>query len=1069
VFVRLPLASYCGSGLGDLFGFFSSSNASAATVSNFLLHESICNLNSSVFCCKINAESSSVLFLGPHRDFFRLFKPLTGMDPEEDSFGSEAPEPPLTKPQRSFRRRLLSAAEESSSTMFFLLSENVSAAPLGVLLPYLPARRPSAKRSAHNLRTISRMSAPVPGDLGEFLQFWRNVLDQKQSKNTRSLIRLCSSEFFFDSEMNLGNDRETAGVLESAGSGTGLVVDTIDESEATETEEKSEVEEPKFRSHAPGLLFGWGSNKDAELGVEVGEKNRHYHFPTMIEVFEGTGVVQVSCGDKFSLVLDEFGNVYSFGTGRNSQTGQETRIRAPPQRVRGALAKRRVRYVVAGHSSSAAVSEDGEVFEWGLLHFNPDKEQNAASIEVHGIRRPENEHSAQLRRLLQESTRLYLQANVDENDDEDDDMNATIAEAKQQQAEDEAAQTVDGDSGVVNLRTRRKVFPLPTLVESLKGIKVAKVSLGAAHVAALTEDGRVFTKGYNDRGQLGLGDRFSRASYHEVVGKIRQHKAIDLSCGNAHLLILTEYGIMWATGTNAFGQLGLGQGSTGQLRPVELNFFIERGLHINQIAAGEHHSIALTSKGTVFTWGHAEYGQHGTGSKRSGDLAMNHLTRYYHQPRELHPFSMRDDGVVIIRVKEIAAAMHFGLCLDTNGTLWSWGWNGNSVLGHGAGAGFTVPRVVEQFAGAGLEFLSPGVSHVMVIAKTHSTQFALTYGQLLPPSPVSEERKEQPLEAIMKEGMFDLTISSKLSATQQKLSEEQKSQFCKVPCHQFIVFSRCSKLNGFLVVGEDGQKDVELPVVLQPRVLFAFVEYLYCDHIRSCPPHQMLALQTLAGSLGLKHLVGLCKLGRYHSTMKRELEFAMPSSGLHGTALTFDHFAEIPDKCIQPEIPPSNFAQDMLAAVKNTVDHDVFLCAADTDLEDQIEDGEGKANHARSAHMPVLCRYPFFEKLLTGSFKEGQVAKDKSEGVTLHNLTPRGLSTLLHWVYSGDRSVCEPSSVMSVLASAMCFGVVDLASVAEQYIIENMDLDSVQFVEEFAQDINSKRLEYYAKRLRESV
>jgi hypothetical protein len=66
---------------------------------------------------------------------------------------------------------------------------------------------------------------------------------------------------------------------------------------------------------------------------------------------------------------------------------------------------------------------------------------------------------------------------------------------------------------------------------------------------------------------------------------------------------------MAAWGTNAFGQLGDGTG-TSRTTPVDLTALTK----ITQIAAGYFHSVALRSDATVWTWGWNQSGELGDGT-----------------------------------------------------------------------------------------------------------------------------------------------------------------------------------------------------------------------------------------------------------------------------------------------------------------------------------------------------------------------------------------------------------------------------------------------------------------------
>ncbi len=81
---------------------------------------------------------------------------------------------------------------------------------------------------------------------------------------------------------------------------------------------------------------------------------------------------------------------------------------------------------------------------------------------------------------------------------------------------------------------------------------------------------------------------------------------IAIAAGEYHSLALKSNGTVWAWGRNNYGQLGNGT-TTNKNTPVQVS-----GLSsVIAIAAGTFHSIALKSDGTVWAWGVNEYGQLG--------------------------------------------------------------------------------------------------------------------------------------------------------------------------------------------------------------------------------------------------------------------------------------------------------------------------------------------------------------------------------------------------------------------------------------------------------------------------
>jgi alpha-tubulin suppressor-like RCC1 family protein len=84
---------------------------------------------------------------------------------------------------------------------------------------------------------------------------------------------------------------------------------------------------------------------------------------------------------------------------------------------------------------------------------------------------------------------------------------------------------------------------------------------------------------------------------------------------------------------------------------------------VTAIAAGEYHSLALKSDGTVWAWGYNACGQLGDGITTSTNIPV--------QVKEL-----RD-------VTAIAAGKYHSLALKSDETVWAWGENYNGQLGDG--------------------------------------------------------------------------------------------------------------------------------------------------------------------------------------------------------------------------------------------------------------------------------------------------------------------------------------------------------------------------------------------------
>ncbi len=190
---------------------------------------------------------------------------------------------------------------------------------------------------------------------------------------------------------------------------------------------------------------------------------------------------------------------------------------------------------------------------------------------------------------------------------------------------------------------------------------IAAVDAGDYHTAALKNDGTVWTWGDNSYGQLGDGTQENSLSPVQVAGL---DGVVAVAAGgryeSGHTVALKEDGTVWAWGNNSTGQLGDGTRDY-RLSPVQVQ---DIG-GVTAVAAGERHTVALKEDGTAWAWGLNMRGQLGNGE-----------TELF---RELTPIQAN-----ITDVAAIAVGHNHTVALKNDGTIWSWGENGNGKLGDGS-------------------------------------------------------------------------------------------------------------------------------------------------------------------------------------------------------------------------------------------------------------------------------------------------------------------------------------------------------------------------------------------------
>ncbi|XP_054482723.1 secretion-regulating guanine nucleotide exchange factor-like isoform X2 [Anoplopoma fimbria] len=127
---------------------------------------------------------------------------------------------------------------------------------------------------------------------------------------------------------------------------------------------------------------------------------------------------------------------------------------------------------------------------------------------------------------------------------------------------------------------------------------VTALSGGGGHTAAVTENGEVFVCGQNHRGQLGLGHN-ADVSTLQLCPSLNQ-RVTKVACGWDFTLLLNDCGRVLACGSNAYGQLGVGQNITHSADLLVIESLEEP---VVSVAAGLRHSLAATDSGCVYQWG----------------------------------------------------------------------------------------------------------------------------------------------------------------------------------------------------------------------------------------------------------------------------------------------------------------------------------------------------------------------------------------------------------------------------------------------------------------------------------
>ena len=96
-------------------------------------------------------------------------------------------------------------------------------------------------------------------------------------------------------------------------------------------------------------------------------------------------------------------------------------------------------------------------------------------------------------------------------------------------------------------------YNTPHKIESIKDVKF--IECGERTIFCKLKNGEFYCWGYNEYGQLGLGDTTNQNSPVMCLS-LSNVDVADIRCGYSHTLVLTSNGDVLSCGSNDFGQLG---------------------------------------------------------------------------------------------------------------------------------------------------------------------------------------------------------------------------------------------------------------------------------------------------------------------------------------------------------------------------------------------------------------------------------------------------------------------------------------------------------------------------------
>ncbi|ETV89424.1 hypothetical protein H257_00711 [Aphanomyces astaci] len=326
-------------------------------------------------------------------------------------------------------------------------------------------------------------------------------------------------------------------------------------------------------------VYSWGRGEDGQLGL--GDTSDQYR-PVVVEALRERIVVQIACGSGHTVVLDDKGDVYTWGRGDDGRLGHGDNGWKFVPRLVESLQTKQIKQVTCGSYHTAAVTVSGELYTWGggmygkLGHGNevghsvPYLVETLSNLKVDQVACG-SRHTV----VLLQNSDVYTWG--------------------------------DKENGVSGQGDTDGHQYLPCAVEELKNKGIKQIAACGFHTAALSDKGELYTFGEGKFGRLGHNNERNQI-VAKVVDTLVSSPIRQVACGGFHTAAVSESGEVYTWGGGEHGQLGHGD-KVNKTIPSLVEKLNDRV--VVQITCGWSHTVALTNTGEVFTWGNGDHGKLG--------------------------------------------------------------------------------------------------------------------------------------------------------------------------------------------------------------------------------------------------------------------------------------------------------------------------------------------------------------------------------------------------------------------------------------------------------------------------
>ncbi|MDR3345618.1 MAG: hypothetical protein LBS73_00430 [Campylobacteraceae bacterium] len=294
-----------------------------------------------------------------------------------------------------------------------------------------------------------------------------------------------------------------------------------------------------------GRVWAAGNNF-GQLGLGNTNNQNSFQLVTISNLTLGTKIVSIAAGKFHSLALDSEGRVWASGVNDDGQLGlgnTNNQTSFQPVTISGLSPNAKIISISAGSRHSLALDSEGRVWATGYNYYgqlgldNTSNQNSFKSVTFKGL-------TSGIKIASISAGNLHSLALT---------SNGRVW----------ASGWNNGLLGLGNIIAQASFQPVAIAALS-SNAKITSISAGDYHSLILTNNGTVYSAGASGAGQLGLGNVTNQISFQPTLikGLSSGAKIASISAGGGHSLVLDSEGKVYSSGANEAGQLGLGDSNS---------------------------------------------------------------------------------------------------------------------------------------------------------------------------------------------------------------------------------------------------------------------------------------------------------------------------------------------------------------------------------------------------------------------------------------------------------------------------------------------------------------------------